>query len=55
MLFIDYIYKTNKYNMPLYIFSKVIEYKKSFYNIFFFLWYENMDLYSWVMTKVKEL
>ena len=55
ILFVDYTYKTNKYNMPLCLFSGVTAYNKSFYIGFAFLWHEDKDSYVWVMTQVKEL
>ncbi len=43
VLFIDCTYKTNKYNMPLCIFSGVIACNKSFYIGFAFLWHEDKE------------
>lgn len=50
LLFIDCTYKTNKYNMPLCVFSGVTACNKSFYIGFAFLRHEDKDSYNWVMT-----
>ncbi len=55
VLFVDCTYKTNKYNMPLYILSGITACNKSFYIDFAFLRHEDKDSYGWVMTQVKEL
>ena len=55
VLFIDCTYKTNKYNMPLCIFSGVTACNKSFYIGFAFLRHEDKDSYHWVLSQVHEL
>ncbi len=55
VLFVDCTYKTNKYNIPLCILSRITACNKSFYIGFAFLRHEDKDLYGPVMTQVKEL
>lgn len=55
VLFIDCTYKTNKYNIPLCIFSGVTACNKSFYTGFALFRHEDKDLYFWVMTQMREL
>lgn len=55
VLFIDYTYKTNKYNMPLCIFNGVSASNKSFYIGFAFLRHEDKDLHHWILSRVREL
>lgn len=55
VLFIDCTYKTNKYNMPLCIFSGVTACNKSFYVGFAFLRHEDKDSYHWVVSQILEL
>lgn len=53
--FVNFTCKTNKYNMPLCIFSGVTACNKSFYIGFAFFRHEDKDSYYWVMTQVKVL
>lgn len=55
VLFIDYTYKTNKYNMPLCIFNGVSASNKSFYIGFAFLRHEDKDSHPWILSRVQEL
>lgn len=55
VLFIDYTYKNNKYNMPLCIFNGVSASNKSFYIGFAFLRHEDKDLHHWILSRVREL
>ncbi len=43
VLFVDCTYKTNKYNIPLCILSRITACNKSFYIGFAFLWHEHKD------------
>ncbi len=49
VLFVDFTYKTKKYNMPLCILSGITACNKSFYIGFDFLWHVDKDLYGWIM------
>ena len=55
VLFIDYTYKNNKFNMPLCIFNGVSASNKSFYIGFAFLRHEDKDSHHWILSKVQEL
>lgn len=55
VLFIDYTYKTNKYNMPLCIFNGVSASNRSFYIGFAFLRHEDKDSHHWILSRVREL
>ena len=55
VLFIDYTYKTNKFNMPLCIFNGVSASNKSFYIGFAFLRHEDKDSHHWILSRVREL
>lgn len=55
VLFIDCINKTNKYNMPLCIFSGVTAPNKTFYIGFAFLRHEDKDSYHWILSQILEL
>lgn len=55
VLFIDCTYKTNKYNMPLCIFSEVTACNKSFYVGLAFLRHEDKDSDHWVVSQILEL
>lgn len=55
ILFINCIYKINKYNISLYIFNGIIACNKSFYISFTFLCYKGKKFYYWMLSQIHEL
>lgn len=53
ILFIDIIYKMNKYNMSLIILTLITVCNKIFYVEFTFLFHEDCEYYDWLISHIK--